>query len=368
MRKLLKWAALAIIAAMTLIIARDPPSWQARVLTSLFGTSELPASFYTPRATVPGSNQPPPPRESPATELLDANALQSAADYALAHKSRALVVTRHGYIVFERYWQGSNLETVVNSQGLGRVIAALATGAAISERKIGWPDEPLGYLLPEWSRDPRGAITVRNLLQLSSGLDSGRSLVALPGRSWRDQSVDSDLLAETLQRATGTPYAEYASRSIWRRIGAGDASIWLGRGGQPHADDGFFARQGDWLRVGELFLQKGNYQGDEILTPRWVPELLRPTKANPGFGSYVRLSTFTATAQYATNDVFVIEGRGNRLWLVPSLQLAILRTGGPPDPDWDEARIPNLIIRSARDYVPPAARPGADLRQLVPNH
>jgi hypothetical protein len=70
---------------------------------------------------------------------------------------------------------------------------------------------------------------------------------------------------------------------------------------------------------------------------------------------------------YATEDVFVVEGGGNRLWLVPSLQMAILRTGGPPASDWDDGRIPNLVIRGARDFVP-AARPGADIRQLVPNH
>jgi hypothetical protein len=48
--------------------------------------------------------------------------------------------------------------------------------------------------------------------------------------------------------------------------------------------------------------------------------------------------------------------------------MAILRTGSALPSDWDEGRIPNLIIRGAHDFIPPAARPGADLRQLVPNH
>ncbi|MGC8020750.1 hypothetical protein ACP3WW_23840, partial [Salmonella enterica] len=76
------------------------------------------------------------------------------------------------------------------------------------------------------------------------------------------------------------------SHAIWRRIGAGDASLWVGKdeispgNAVPHSDVGFFARQGDWLRVGQLLLQAGNYQGDEVIVPRWVPELLRPSKAN----------------------------------------------------------------------------------------
>src|SRR5262249_45231939 len=151
----------------------DPQTWHRRLIGGQHGG--VPSSFYQPRATVEGGNQPPAPRESPATEQLDVTALQAPADYAAEQGSRALIVTRHGYIVFERYWQGSNLETMIESPGLGRVVAALATGAAVSERKIGWPDEPLGYLIPTWSKDPRGEITVRHLLQMSSGLGSSAS-------------------------------------------------------------------------------------------------------------------------------------------------------------------------------------------------
>jgi CubicO group peptidase (beta-lactamase class C family) len=312
------------------VIAKDPQYWHRRLILALHGGSELPQSFYSPRATVDGGNQPPAPRENPATENLDIASLQAAADYAESQQSRALIVTRHGYIVFEKYWQGASLDTVVESPGLGRVVAALAAGAAISERKIGWDGEAVGDVIPAWSKDPRGAMTVRNVLQ----------------------GDDPDLLAYVVQSATGKPYAQYVSQAIWRRIGAGDASIWLGSpGGYPHADAGFFARQGDWLRVAELLLQKGNYQGDEVIVPQWVPRLPQSSKSS-----------------YVTDDVFVVEGGANRMWLVPAMQIAILRTGSQSGPDWDDGRIPNLIIRGARDFVPPAARPGADLRQLVPNH
>jgi CubicO group peptidase (beta-lactamase class C family) len=254
----------------------------------------------------------------------------------------------------------------------------LATGAAIGEHKIAWPDEPLGYLVPAWSNERRGEITVRNLLQLSSGLGPsyGGSYVALPvsvppGTRWLDQDADPDLLAYAIQHVTGRAYADYLSQAIWARIGAGDASLWSQEGGAvPHAGIGFRARQGDWLRVGELLLGNGNYQGDEVLLPRWVPELLKPARANPHYGSYLHLGAHAepGMSPYASPDVYVVEGGGNRMWLVPSLQLAILRTGDSTGPGWDDGRIPNLIINGARDFVPAGARPGSDLRQLVPNH
>jgi CubicO group peptidase (beta-lactamase class C family) len=101
--------------------------------------------------------------------------------------------------------------------------------------------------------------------------------------------------------------------------------------------------------------------------------MLIPAKGNANFGSYVRLGARNEAGMepYATSDVFLVEGNGgNRLWIVPSLQMAILRMGRMPRnvADWDDARIPNLIIRGARDYLPPQARPGADLSKLVPNH
>jgi CubicO group peptidase (beta-lactamase class C family) len=234
----LKWTALAVIVAAVLVVARDPAYWMRRWAVALHGG--VPESLYTPRTAVRGGDQPPAPREAPASEQLDARALEAAADYADKQHSRALIVTRHGYIVFERYWRGSGFDTVVESPGLGRVVAALATGAAIfSDRKIGWPDEPVGYLIPAWNNDPRGRLTVRDLLQ---------------------QGSDPDLLAYVIQSATGQPYAQYLSQSIWARIGAGDASLWLQRRGVPHADTGFFARQGDWLRVAEVLLNNGNFR------------------------------------------------------------------------------------------------------------
>jgi hypothetical protein len=67
--------------------------------------------------------------------------------------------------------------------------------------------------------------------------------------------------------------------------------------------------------------------------------------------------------------LFLVGGTGgNRMWLVPSLQLAIVRIAPDTDAGWDDSRIPNLIIRGARDYVPPAAQPGADVSGLVPGH
>ena len=343
---------------------------------------------YVPAERLAGTNEPPAPRVTPELESLEPDALDAAAAYAGEHGSQALIVSRHDHIVFERYWHGSGFDTLADAQSFTLLLPALATGAAVAHRVIGWPDEPVGAFIAEWAGDPRGSITVRHLLQSASGLAPPESaprgtdlvgpllalpLAAPPGTRRVDQAADPQLLALILERASGERFADYVSRVLWRRIGAADAWLWLDHpGGSAHADCCLRARQGDWIRVAELLLKDGNYRGSEIVRPGWVALMRSPGKADPDYGAFLRVgSKAPGGGAYAMPDVFVVEGRGgNRMWLVPSMQLAIVCTGEARgrDAHWDDTRIPNLIMRGAHDYLPPAARPGADVSGIVPGH
>lgn len=387
-----------LLAAVLVLIARAPLFW-GRYLGSLVRPGALAPAWYEPRERVVGGNQPLAPRVSPESESLDPRLLEAAAAYAASHDARALIVARHGYVVFERYWHGTSFDTLADAQGFTRVLAALAVGAALSHRRVGWPDEPIGYFIGKWRSDPRGGITVRDLLQMSSGLAApaqarspwsvamrarfgtdvaqatlAEGLLGQPGKTWAAQSADPQLLALVLEQATGERYASYLSQAVWRRIGAADAWLWLDHsGGMAHADCCMLARQGDWIRVAELMLHDGNYRGAEVIHPGWVQLMRTPARSNPDYGMYVRLGAHMppGSEPYAAADTYLIDGGGgNRLWLVPSMQIAVLRMGGRPDGAHapDEARLPNLIVTAARDFVPRAAHPGADISAIVSGH
>ena len=385
---LAKWLVVIPVTLAFLVIARDPVFWQRYFLTMMGATTAL----YQPRERIAGSNQPSEPRVAPELEALDSKSLQDAATYAEQQGSTALIVSRREHIVFEKYWQGTDFNTLEDGQALSRIVVALAVGAALSHRQIHWSGEPIGYFVDSLRADPRGDITVDQLLQMSSGLrapdtraelstdviaaDLAEPLTSKPGTTWAEKSADPQLAAFVLERATRMRYAEFVSENLWQPIGAGDAWIWLDRdGGAAHAECCILARQGDWIRLAQLLVKDGNYRGDEVIHPGWVPHLLVPVRAKPDFGSYLRLakSQATGTNPYAVDDLFTVTGDGgNRLWVVPSMQLAILRMApararrGPQE--WDDARIPNLVIRGARDYKPPQARPGADIATIVPGH
>jgi CubicO group peptidase (beta-lactamase class C family) len=361
-------AALALVLALVLV-------WQS--------------SRAPPRELVLGGNSPPAPRVPPESEQLDAAVLESAADYAAAHGSLALIVSRHDHIVFERYWHGTSFDSVADAQSFTALLAALAAGAALSHRLIGWPDQPVGAFIGEWSHDPRGEITVRNLLQMSSGLAAGGArhdsgdltaqllhtpLARTPGVRRTEQASDPQLLSLVLERATQQRYASYLSQALWRRIGAADAWLTLDRPqGAAHADCCMLAHQGDWIRIGQLLLRDGNYRGDEVIRPGWVTLMRAPAQSDPQYGAYVRVRWPAAAGRElpAARDLYAVEGQGgNRLWLLPSLQIAILCTGpaGGRDSGWDDNRLPSLVVRAARDALPPAAQPGADLSAIVSGH
>jgi CubicO group peptidase (beta-lactamase class C family) len=373
-----------------------PLFWERYLAAHSERGAAVPA-WYQPRELLAGAYQAPAPRVTPELESIDAHQLEAAAAYAGGEGSLALIVARHDHIVFERYWQGSGFDTLIDSQSFTRLLAALATGSAIAHRKLGWPDEPLSYIVRELRQDRRGAITIRNLLQFSSGLapvSTGRApwsgaaralygsditaallaqpLAGVPGEVRVVQPADPQLLSLALERATGQRYAAYVSEALWRRLGASDAWLYLDRAdGAAHADCCLLARQGDWMRVAELMVADGNYRGSEIVRPGWVKALRTPTPADHDFGSYVYLNAAAAGARqpYMAPDTFAINNDGgHRLWLIPSLQLAILCTANAPrSAAFDDARIPNLVVSGVRDFVPPAVRPGA-ISAIVPGH
>ena len=401
-----RWIAVALVLSVV-AVAVATMLWIHGPGASVHRPFEPPLSVYEPRELVPGGDlNPPPPRVPPEEEGIDPAALEAAAEYAGARNSDALIVSRRRHIVFERYWNGTGFDTLHSAYSFNKTLAALLIGVALRDRRIASIDDPVARYVEEWRGDARGAITIRNLLQMSSGLGppvadpetaaadlgsipSRLAPVAAPGSTWVYQNADPQMLGVVIERATGVRYAQYLSEMLWKRLEAGDAWLWLDRpGGTAHADCCLIARQGDWMRVAEILLYDGVYQGEEVLPPGWIRQMLTPAPGNRHYGFHVWLGAPQAAERryafgrheivdrlsepYAADDLFYLDGMArNRLWLVPSLELAILRTGGEPDDpaDWDDSRIPNLIIRGVLDRVPPEpSTRTVDPSTFVPNH
>ena len=139
-------------------------------------------------------------------------------------------------------------------------------------------------------------------------------------------------------------------------------------GGNPLTFCCFRTAPSDWVRVGHLLLNDGVLpSGERVLPEGWVAQITMPSDANAQFGLHLWLGTpwkerrilaenlpgaptHYHSAPFAADDLFFMEGGGwHRLWIVPSLQLVILRMGNMPKRDVDEAYVPNTIIRGILD-------------------
>lgn len=285
-----------------------------------------------PRVTVAGGDAGGLPRGTPAALRIDSAALEHALQDPAAAGLAAFVVMREDELVFERYGRGFAGDSVIDGGHFAEGLIAMAVGAA-------WQQGA-------WSLD------------------------AMHG-------FDAATLRAAIESGTQQRYETYLSRKIWSPINAAPAWIELPASGAPTpADCCVHARLLDWMRVAGLLAGDGRFEGRQVLPAGWVQRMARPLSLDAVRGFGVLLAPAAHGAEpFATAGVLFLRGPEHwRLWLVPTLKLAVL-FGAAPTPssgavragDWDETRLPNLVIRAVSDRPP---QPGdlTDLQRLVPAH
>ncbi len=369
--------ALALLAAPAAAQTDPVAATAARIKTFPAMTSIENEAAYQPAETVKG--QPRAIAVATASGISSA-ALLDAQAYAESMQSFAFVVLRDGKLVHEYYAPGFGRANRFSPASMHKTVMALAFGTARIPL-----DAPVKRWLTEWTNDPRGNITVRQLLTMESGLETppfgtdpaskssqlmfGSDIVSTalsfapvtaPGSVFSYLNANSQLAGIILQRATGKRYAEYLSRTIWRPIGASDATVWLDR---PMGTAHFFcclqASALDYARIGQLILDGGRVGRRQVVPVDWVSEMARPSALNPNYGLQLwRGSPYTAVRRYSAlsplvgraakpylrDDVLFMDGAiGQRVYVVPSERLVIVRIG-KSTMAWDDSELPNRVL------------------------
>ena len=392
-------AALMVVAGILLVlilgIFSDVLYWDRYLRAYTFNTF-VENPFPTvdrlyPQETVPGAQVPITFSHAEApSRTISSTALDEAVAFAEVSDSTSLIVSHRGVIQLERYWQGKGADQVVYSFSMHKSIVALLLGIAIDEGHIAGIDDPLAKYLPEWRGDPRDRITLRHALQMNSGLEPmsfpvnpfskhvkrqiGTDLTGTalsfrlqdePGSVFSYNGVNPTLLVMVLERATGQRYAAYLSEQLWRPLGNKDASVWLDHpGGLARGATSLYAKPMDWLRIGHLLLNNGRANGRQIIPADWLAEMTTPSPANPRYGlltwigaDYVEQRTleafegFAAVAEtpFDAGDIIYFDGLGGqRVYVIPSAELVIVRTGVLAW-EWNDTRLPNLVLAGIKE-------------------
>ena len=253
-------------------------------------------------------------------------ALVLAEHRALCERSRAdaCLVVHGGQIVQE--WYGPEHADPVEAMSSTKSVAGLLAGMLVGDGKLS-PDDPVSRFVPEWAAGVEGGVTVHHLLTMTSGLlgshaprptestvggvldkDSlvfGLPLVSAPGAEWAYSNEGAYLLSPVLRRAAGEPLEDYAARRLFGPLGMRSTRLRVYPEGQAWTHATMWTTPRDLARVGRLMLQRGRWDGEQIVPESWVEASVRPSQAlNPDYGLLWWLDVpggFAARGAYGTN-------------------------------------------------------------------
>ena len=286
----------------------------------------------------------------------------------------SVLVERHGKLVAEIYREGSDrsiyslfarriafdASTQHDMRSVSKSFVGLLAGSAIGDGAMSLSAPVLDYF-PELAdlRNPeRNAIKVEHLLTMSSGLHweetlatygglandethlywawnpdrfvLSRALDALPGTHFNYSGGNTAVLADIIERATKTSLRDYARTKIFEPMGIKDWE-WIGDlWWRPIAFAGLRLRPRDLAKVGRMLLADGRWEGRQIVPAEWVHQSLAPHIA-AGEGLSYGYHFWTGSLQRGESKLDWAAAFGNggqRLFLVPELDLAIVMTAG----------------------------------------
>jgi CubicO group peptidase (beta-lactamase class C family) len=192
-----------------------------------------------------------------------------------------------------------------------------------------------------------------------------RGIAEPPGQHFEYNNINPEVLGILLQRVSGKPYSQYLEENLWQYVSEdhGKVRIDSEQHGIPITFCCLDAPARSWLRFGLLHLDNGKIGERQVVPAQWMRDIVTPSPANPNYGYFTWLGTryeqirrynsrSSATVlhsePFAAPDVIYFDGfGGQRVYIVPSRNLVIVHTG-PMRQDWDDAILPNMVIRSLR--------------------
>jgi hypothetical protein len=294
----------------------------------------------------------------------------SLEDYFERNFVTGFLVLHNDQIVVERYFYGADQNSRFVSQSLSKSIVSILIGAAVEEGAIKSIQDPVTKYLPYLSGSGYRDVTVKNLLQMSSGVHysedyrdpkSGAALIGAalltgnpsfkdyaqsmqptstpPGTKFEYQSVNTQVLGLLLEKVTGKHLNEYAQEKLWRKIGAQSDAFFYESKKQPDtcAFACFNAAVRDYARVGLMMLRGGTLGGARVVTRAWVQDsttpdasYLRPKPDAPEGGYGYAYQWWVPPGE---DGVFMALGiYGQCIYVNPARHVVIVQTSAWPEP------------------------------------
>jgi CubicO group peptidase (beta-lactamase class C family) len=315
----------------------------------------------------------------------------------------AVVVTRHGKLVFEQYFPGLDqpwgepegpreftATSIHDMRSASKSVISLLVGIAIDRKLIASADEPVVKFFPEYQAVKQAgwdSITLRHLLTMSSGIKWDETLpwsdpnndephlafdadplryvlskpiAAPPDALWTYNGGGTDLLGNILERVSGKPLEAFAREALFEPIGITDFE-WKNypKNDKIAAAAGLRLRPRDAAKLGQLVLGHGAWNGRQIVPADWIEKSIAPRFQAAGyfggtlFYGYQWWMGRSLSGAKETKWVAAFGWGGQRIFIVPDLDLVMMTTaaqyGKPKEGLAAMDILANAVIPSVRE-------------------
>ncbi len=211
-----------------------------------------------------------------------------------------LIILHDGKMLFEKYWNGNTKDSKHIAFSVSKSYLSALFGIAIEEGLIKSIDDNVSIYLDDFEGTGYEDVKIKNLLQMSSGIEFNEDYAdpnsdinrfaraTAKGSSFRDfaktlkngkkqgtynhyVSLDTQVLGMILESVTDMPLREYLYKRIWSKIGTeSDAYYIADKTGTDMALGGLNATLRDFSKFGQLYLNEGSWDGEQIVPKSWV--------------------------------------------------------------------------------------------------
>ncbi len=281
-------------------------------------------------------------------------------DYFEQGKLNAFIVIRNDSILYERYSNGYTDTTLTTVFSGAKSMVSILLGQALEDGSIKSLTQKVTDYIPELKTNPAfEKITLKHLLEMKSGLvfqdalggiikaflsDEAKyyythdmkaellkvKLANQPGTVWKYKSIDPILLGWVIERATRKSLSEYFEEKLWRKIGTEHFATWGldQKNGLANTASRFQVTAIDWAKIGRLYLKRGSYNNDQIISKDWVSQSVTIGNERPASAKGWQKSAHHYlwwVPQAGGNGDFAAEGmRGQRLYVDPKTNTIIV--------------------------------------------
>ena len=288
---------------------------------------------------------------------IDAEILQKIESYDPV----GLLVLKNEKILFEKYWNKHEVSILSNSFSAAKSIVGLAVFKAIELGLIKSTDEKVIDFIPELKGKYRESITIKHLLNMTSGINFDESYgnpfgfmakayygddllnktlsyesETEPGSEWKYLGGNTILLSIIVSRVSNMKLSEFVSKHIWKKIGASKEAIWSldSEGGMEKAYCCYYATLRDFARLGLLVVNDGLIFNESQFDSTLIQEL----KSNVVLNNKIVIPHYSNhwwKINYKGLDITYARGiLGQYIITIPDYNMVVVRIGkkrGPKD-------------------------------------